>query len=147
MKLSTKILAGLGMVGVAALMSHPALTQAKASKRYVLLNFGADWCGECRLMTKILAEPEIAKFLDANFVTVKVEVGHQVGINYTENNIETTRKYGAFTTAASIAIPFMVVLDGNGTVLARTNNSEWKHAPAITSETVLQALKGWAPKS
>ncbi|WP_116090459.1 ammonium transporter [Sphingomonas crusticola] len=31
MKLSTKILAGLGMVGVAALMSHPALAQAAAA--------------------------------------------------------------------------------------------------------------------
>ena len=123
-----------------------ALTKAKASKRYVLLNFGADWCGECRLMTKILAEPAIAKFLNANFVAVKVEVGGRVGVNSTEKNLETTLKYGAFTTPKSIAIPFMVILDANGKVLARTNNGEWKHSPAITSETVLKALQGWAPK-
>jgi len=123
-----------------------ALTKAKASKRYVLLNFGADWCPECRLLAKILAEPEIATFLAANFIPVKVEVGYRVGLNATEKNLETTLKYGAFATPESVAIPFIVILDPDGKVLDRTNKGEWKHAPAITSDSVLQALKVWAPK-
>lgn len=123
-----------------------AVSSAKSSGRYVLLNFGADWCSECRILAKTFAEPDVAKFLKANFVPVKIEVGQMVGINYTEKNIDLTLKYGAFTTKESIAIPFIVILDGDGKVLTRTNNGEWKHAPAVTPENVLRDLQRWAPK-
>jgi hypothetical protein len=41
---------------------------------------------------------------------------------------------------------FIVILDGNDNVLARTSKGEWKRAPALTPENVLQDLKRWAPK-
>jgi thioredoxin 1 len=126
-------------VGIAA-----ALTVAKKEHKHVLLNFGADWCGECRLLDKIFADPVVSQFLRANFAVVKVDVGKMVGLNYTERNIDLTLKYGAFTTKESIAIPFIVVLDADGKVLDRTNKGEWKHAPAITQQSVLEALKRWA---
>ena len=123
-----------------------AVVLAKSTHRFVLLNFGADWCPECRILTKTFAEPAVARFLKANFVPVKIDVGQMVGINYTEKNIDLTLKYGAFTTKESIAVPFIVILDGNGSVVSRTNNGEWKHAPAVTPENVLRDLQRWAPK-
>ena len=123
-----------------------ALATAKSDRRIVLLNFGADWCPECRVLDKVFADPAVASFLKTNFIVVKINVGSMVGVNYTEKNIDLTMKYGAFTTKDSIAIPFIIVLNAAGNVLDRTNKGEWKHAPAITPENVLAALKNWAPK-
>jgi thiol-disulfide isomerase/thioredoxin len=121
-----------------------ALVAAKKDRKRILLNFGADWCAECRVLDKVFSDPDVSEFLKAHFVVVKVNTGSLVGLNYTEENIDMTLKYGAFTTAESIAIPFIVVLDEDGRVLDRTNKGEWKHAPAITQGNVLEALKRWA---
>jgi hypothetical protein len=65
-----------------------AIGSAKRTKRHVLLNFGADWCAECRVLEKTFADPVVSKFLNANFVVVRVPIGKMVGQDYAEMNLE-----------------------------------------------------------
>ena len=50
-----------------------ALIAAKKGQKHVLLNFGADWCAECRLLDKVFADSTISQSLKANFVAVGCE--------------------------------------------------------------------------
>jgi thioredoxin 1 len=123
-----------------------AVAAAKTSRKHVLLNFGADWCLECRLLTETFAEPSVAEFLEANFIVVSVHIGRVVLRNYAELNTDLVRKYGLFTTEENTGIPYVVILNSEGRVLARTNNGEWRHADAVLPENVIKDLKRWAPK-
>jgi len=123
-----------------------ARAEAKKSGKYVLLNFGADWCGECRQLEKTFADPTVAKFLRANFVVVKVPVGQMVGLNYAEQNVDLVRKYGVFTTAENAGIPSIVILDSAGNVRGRTDKGEWRRGDAVLPENVIRDLRRWAPK-
>lgn len=51
-----------------------ALVAAEADRKHVLLNFGADWCLECRIVDNVFAEPPVAAFLKTNFVVVPIAV-------------------------------------------------------------------------
>ena len=45
---------------------HPvggALTAAKADGKHVLLDFGADWCPDCRVLGKLFEDPAVAPFV------------------------------------------------------------------------------------
>ena len=123
-----------------------ALAAAKKSGKHVLLNFGADWCLACRLLDKTFAEASVAEFLESNFIVVPVHVGKMVLRNYAELNTDLVRKYRLFTTKESTGIPYIVILDPDGQVLARTDNGEWRSAAGVSPEHVLKDLKRWAPR-
>ena len=123
-----------------------ALEDVKKTGRHVLLNFGAEWCLECRVLDKTFADPTVAAFLEANFVVVKVHVGQMVGRNYAEQNVELVRKYEVFTTRENTGIPYIVILDSTGNVLARTGSGEWRSESAVSPESVIRDLRRWAPK-
>jgi thiol:disulfide interchange protein len=61
-----------------------ALASAKTSRQHILLNFGAEWCLECRILDKTFAEPTVAAFLKENFIVVPIHVGQMVLLNYAE---------------------------------------------------------------
>lgn len=77
--------------GNAKLSLERGLKEAKASNRRVLLHFGADWCGPCKLFEKWLEKPEVKALLSKSFVDVKVDVdkmrfAHEVVSKYTKEN-------------------------------------------------------------
>ncbi len=123
-----------------------ALVDAGKTNRYVLLNFGANWCPECRVLDQTFADPSVSSFLKANFVVVAVPVGQMVGTNYAEENIGLVKKYGVFTTNENAGIPSIVILDSSGKVVARTDAGEWRKGEAVLPENVIRDLKRWAPK-
>jgi protein disulfide-isomerase len=123
-----------------------ALAEAKKAGKHVLLNFGAGWCLECRVLDKTFADPTVAGFLHANFVVVPVHVGQMVGVNYAEQNVDLVRKYEVFTTKENTGIPYIVILDPGGSVIGRTDSGEWRHESAVAPESVIRDLKRWAPK-
>ncbi|QCE33001.1 thioredoxin family protein [Acetobacteraceae bacterium] len=53
-----------------------AFTEAQKSKRLVLLDFGANWCPDCRVLAGIFENPEIAKFIKQHFVFASANVDH-----------------------------------------------------------------------
>jgi len=142
--------AGIGQEAARPVDTKKAIAEARVAARkehkHVLLNFGADWCMECRILDKLFAEPSVATFLRTNFVVVRVPVGGMVGLNYAELNSDVIRQYGVFTTRENAGIPSIVILDSAGAVIARTDKGEWRHKEALTADTVIRALREWAPK-
>src|SRR4030081_3731024 len=52
-----------------------ALKQAATTHRRVLVDFGGDWCTDCKILDINLRKPENAALLEARHVVVHVNVG------------------------------------------------------------------------
>ncbi len=53
-----------------------ALQAAEAEGKLVLLNFGANWCPDCRALSRAMEDPELAAIIDHRFVMAKIDVGN-----------------------------------------------------------------------
>src|SRR4051794_36730222 len=52
-----------------------ALRNARASHKTLMVEFGADWCSDCRILAKQLGEQPVQHRLDDEFVRLKIDVG------------------------------------------------------------------------
>jgi Thioredoxin-like len=90
-----------------------AVAAAKADGRRVLIDFGADWSGDCTALAADFASPKIKPFLDANFHVVRVYIGHW------DTNQAVQDKY-----AAGKFMPMIAVLDSTGATFYRGDDLE-----------------------
>ena len=56
-----------------------ALAEAERDGKRVLLDFGADWCVDCRALEQIFRDPTVARFLDDHFHVVRIDLGEYHG--------------------------------------------------------------------
>jgi protein disulfide-isomerase len=115
-----------------------AIHRAKASGRRVLIDFGAGWCVDCRVLDTIMERPAVAPTVKKNFVIVHVNVHN---FNF---NMDISRMYG---NACKGGIPALVVLDGRGKMLVNTHDGSFEHARVFGNSDVLKFLNRWAPKA
>ena len=75
---------------------------AKASDKLLLLEFGANWCPDCRALFKATRDQEIAAVIESHFLVVKIDVG-----NWDKN----PEVVAAYDNPISGGIPAIVVVD------------------------------------
>jgi thiol-disulfide isomerase/thioredoxin len=81
-----------------------AFAEAKRSGRTVLLDFGGNWCPDCRILAGVLQEPPVADWVSHHFVVVKIDVGRRT------KNMDISRRYGV--TVKGVPTVLMVTSDG-----------------------------------
>lgn len=113
-----------------------ALLAAKADGKNVLIDFGADWCPDCRVLGALFEDPAAAPFIDANFHVIHVDVGRR------DKNADVVEKYGA---TSGDWIPAVVVIDANGRNVGLTTD-QVRLTRRDTPATLLTVLQRWAPK-
>ena len=52
-----------------------AITEATRSHKNIVLDFGANWCGDCHALDAEMRKPELASLIEKNYVVVHVGVG------------------------------------------------------------------------
>ncbi len=112
-----------------------ALAQAKADEKLILIDFGADWCADCVVLSRILDGAEVKPYLDEHFAVVRVDVGQW------DHNLDISQAYGD---PIAKGIPAVVVLRPDGTVVASTGGGELANARTASPDDILALLKQWA---
>lgn len=111
-----------------------ALRSAKADGRMVLLDFGANWCGNCKAADKVFAQPQTASILGASYHLVKVDIGGN-----SSANSALLRKYSP--SGGTYKMPVLVVVSPSGTVRTDTHVTG---NPALTPDGLGSFLRQWA---
>lgn len=92
-----------------------ALAKAKTENRQVMIVFGANWCGDCKMLDGEFRKPAMKALLDANYVVVKVDVGRF------NKNLDVVKPYGE---VIKKGIPSIVIATPANQLVYATNGGE-----------------------
>jgi thiol:disulfide interchange protein len=113
-----------------------ALREAARSHRRVLVDFGGDWCTDCKVLDAYMRRPEIAP-LAAKFVVVHVNVGAH-GI---DRNFDVAERFGI---PLKKGVPALAVLDAKGRVVYSQKSGEFESMRHMDPASVHDFLAKWA---
>ncbi len=113
-----------------------AVTLAGKENRRVLVQWGANWCGWCRLLHNLFHDDKnIARKILYEYEVILVDIGKF------DKNTDLAETYDAFVNGFKKAgVPFLTVLDGDGKVVANQDTSVFEAGKAYDSNKVLEFL-------
>jgi len=114
-----------------------AFAKARQDNKYVLLDFGANWCLDCRVLSMYYDKEPIKSFLAQNYHLVTIDVGQW------DKNLDVANQYG---NPIVNGIPAVVILDKNSKVIETTGAGELADARSMTQQQVYDFLRQWAPR-
>jgi protein disulfide-isomerase len=109
-----------------------ALTQAATAKTPIIVVFGANWCGDCKMLDSAMKHGASAPLLARDFKIVKVNVGHF------DKNLEVAKSYGV---PLEKGIPAVVILSANNEVLYATREGELANARKMGDDGIYEFFK------
>jgi len=124
-------------VGAARADIKSAQDRAASENKRVLLDFGGNWCGDCKALDLYFHKPENVALLQ-NFVVVHVNVGDS-GI---DKNFDVAEQYGI---PLKKGVPALAVLGPDGKVLYAQNSGEFEDMRHMEPSSVNQFLMKWKP--
>ncbi|MFE9451986.1 thioredoxin family protein [Streptomyces sp. NPDC006739] len=113
-----------------------ALGKAAEEHREVLIDFGANWCPDCRSLDVMFRSAQVEPLLQKGYVTVAVDVGQF------NHNLDLAGRYVDLQTSG---IPALVVLKSDGTLRTATNDGSFSNARTMEPNQVSAFLTRWAP--
>jgi len=115
------------------------LAEAGATKRRVIVVFGANYCQWCKAMCEAFENPQVATEIARDYVVVKIDVG-----GHGDRNPDLQKRYGI----QGLGIPQVVIATPDGKGLTTASGAPFvEHAPQpkYAPELVLDFLRAWAP--
>ncbi len=99
-----------------------AVQRAQGEPRKVLVVFGANWCGDCRVLDEAMKTGRLKQLIEANFEVVKVDVGRF------DRNVQIAERYAV---PLKKGIPTIAVVDRSGRASFVTQAGELADARAM----------------
>ena len=87
-----------------------ATARARAGHKLLLIDFGGNWCGDCRILAGVMRLPEVQPFIDEHYEVVTVDVGRL------DHNTQVLARYGVSDIEG---VPALLIIDEQGKVLNR----------------------------
>jgi thioredoxin 1 len=109
-----------------------ALAEAATTKTPVLVVFGANWCGDCKMLDAAMKTGASAPLLSHDFKIVKVNVGRF------DKNVDIAKSYGV---PLERGIPAVAILSPANEVLYATREGELADAQKMGDKGVYEFFK------
>jgi protein disulfide-isomerase len=116
----------------AKLEIRQALTQGDTAKTPVIVVFGANWCGDCKMLDSAMKNGASAPLLSRDFKIVKVNVGHF------DKNLDVAKSYGV---PLEKGIPAVVIISTKNEVLYATRDGELANARKMGDNGIYEFFK------
>jgi thiol:disulfide interchange protein len=113
-----------------------ALKTAATTHKRILLDFGANWCPDCRMLDLYFHDATNRPILEANFVLVHVNIGQM------DANLDIAQKYEV---PLNKGVPALAVLSEDGKLLYSQKNGEFESMRHMESSAVTKFLLQWKP--
>jgi thiol:disulfide interchange protein len=113
-----------------------ALRTARTTHKRVLLDFGGNWCGDCKVLDLYLHDATNAPIVDANFVVVPINIGHM------DENLQLAERYEI---PLQKGVPALAVLSDTGKLLFSQKSGQFESMRRMESSAVTQFLIQWKP--
>src|SRR5262249_42535587 len=114
-----------------------AISEASKTGKNIILDFGANWCGDCHALEAQMQKPELATLIDRNYVVVNVDVRHF------DKNLDLAQKYRI---PLKKGIPALAVLDPRGNLLYVQDQGQFEDARHMNYEAIKAFFEQWKPK-
>ncbi len=114
-----------------------AFERATKSGKRVLIDFGGNWCPDCRVLAGVMQLPEVKAFVGAHYEIVAVDVGRF------DKNLDIVQRYGVTKLAG---VPTVVIADASGKPVNVTNSAELANAREMSPQGIADWLARWAGK-
>ncbi len=114
-----------------------AITEATRTHKNIVLDFGANWCGDCHALDAEMRKSDLASLIEKNYVVVHVDVGRF------DKNLDIARKYGV---PLKKGIPALAVLDPHGKLLYAQDQGQFEDAGHMDYESFKAFFEQWKPK-
>jgi thioredoxin 1 len=105
-----------------------ARSRAEAAGKRVLIVFGANWCGDCRVLDTAMQVGRLRSLVDARFIVVKVDVARF------DRNVDIAQRYGV---PLKKGIPTVAVLAADGRASFVTTGGELASARSMGEDALL----------
>lgn len=115
---------------------HRAILKATREHKRILLDFGGNWCGDCKVLDFYFHQPPNSELLARNFVLVDINIGQ-----YT-HNLDLARKYGI---PIHKGVPALAVLTSHGRLLYSQTGGQFENMSRVSPESVSAFLNRWKP--
>jgi thiol:disulfide interchange protein len=115
-----------------------AIKKARAEHKRVILDFGGNWCGDCRVLDINFHKPENEALLSKYYVLVDIDIGRE------DKNLDLAKQYGV---PLEKGVPALSVVDGHGKVVYAQTKGEFEDMRHMDPASVQQFLEQWKPKS
>jgi thiol-disulfide isomerase/thioredoxin len=110
------------------------LAKAKATHRLLLIDLGGNWCPDCRLLAALMRQPEVARFVEAHYVVVPVDVGRF------NKNLQIPARWGL---NAVTGAPSILIVDRHGRLLDQGHVAALADARHMTPQALADWLASW----
>ena len=121
---------------VARAQIRQAIAVASREHKHIILDFGGNWCADCKVLNYYFHQPPNAGLLERNFVLVDINVGR-----YT-HNLDLAKKYNV---PLHKGVPAMAVLDSHGKLLYSQTNGQFERMSRVSQDSVTAFLNMWKP--
>ena len=109
-----------------------AMAKARARGRYMMVEFGSDWCEDCQALAKNLSAGIVHDYFRDHFDFVFVDIGHS------DRNFEAAESLGV---DLSHGIPAAVFFAPDGQRIGATNHGELEAARNYSPAQILEFLQ------
>jgi thiol:disulfide interchange protein len=107
-----------------------ALARAKTRNTRVLIEFGGNWCPDCRVLAGVLSLAEVKAQMDKKFEILAVDVGRR------DRNLDVAEAYGL----SLKGVPTVLVLGNDGKIVPDGVILSLSDARGMTPQSIVDTL-------